>query len=592
MSYTKREYLLQLVGGHFLDKAVDTLKNGGTFRGTGDNWDLRILKGQMRKDINNEDLHMFATNLIENRIQFRNLPNEDPKADIKLLPRSKFSLDIGEWKIYLRNAKILVSRILLEFLPKFEVFQKVIPDHIPHEYSQQMSKKSNIISMPIINANEASYSDCVQILRTYEKWIAEIYEQAGLLQTTPDIDNPPIPIGPAAPGQTNAHTNFTENDPMKEMKIIFAGDQLTRVRFAGAKDLLAGSHTPSDRLEHCSPFKPVMWHTKASLLQYSYHLLYKADSTNQIGTMKYLREKWNRRNTTPSKVLDSYEGSEELFLSMGRAYIVTAAMDFFGMSKLDDYPTKNIFPLNIKYKSSEYKKEYLDDLLGKFLDIFLIQKNPEPNEDYVKNYGLCAIFLSILLLQMKDTAKEGDGGRNLINQKMLLTVFKSLGSYSKYAIEMFLSIAQIECMLTPRLAEEFKWGFFVNWRGGIGKNMEDDLAQEISNKLGKNIVQRMGANKTVSSISKVCKAANGIKELVENFDITTGIHKASVHHGKRDSLKDEKEMIEDILKMKPFQHTPGRLHHSFHDIKRSPLRYLNIIEFHRWLEKHKSELPV
>ena len=78
------------------------------------------------------------------------------------------------------------------------------------------------------------------------------------------------------------------------------------------------------------------------------------------------------------------------------------------MSKLDDYPTKNIFPLNIKYKSSGYKKEYLNDLLGKFLDIFLIRKNSEPKEDYVSNYGLCTIFLSILLLQMKDTAKEGD----------------------------------------------------------------------------------------------------------------------------------------------------------------------------------------
>ena len=83
---------------------------------------------------------------------------------------------------------------------------------------------------------------------------------------------------------------------------------------------------------------------------------------------------------------------------------------------------------------------------------------------------------------MKDTAAEADGNRNLINQKLLLAVFKSIGNYIKYAIDMFVSTAQIECLLTTKLFEEFKWGFFVNYRGGAGKNIEDDLAQEIYNK--------------------------------------------------------------------------------------------------------------
>ena len=95
---------------------------------------------------------------------------------------------------------------------------------------------------------------------------------------------------------------------------------------------------------------------------------------------------------------------------------------------------------------------------------------------------------------------------------------------------MFTSIAQIECMLSPCLSEEFKWGFFVNWRGGPGNNVEDDLAQEISNRLSKSIVQRMGANKTLKSISKVCKATNGIKEVKEQFDATAGIHQTSVQY--------------------------------------------------------------
>lgn len=252
------------------------------FRGTGDNWDLKILRGHMRKDIQNVDMHLFASNLIENRLNFSHLPNESSKGDILTFPRSNFTLNGMEWKKYAEVSKVLVARILIDFFPKFDFIKSVIPRHIQHSYSNKMAQKSYIASLPIINANEANYADCVNILRQYEKWIAEIYVEARLLDEMPHVHHPTIPEGPAARGQTLAHREDTANDPMKEMKITFAGD-----RFAGAKDLLAGSHTPSDRFEHCAPFRPVMWHTKASLLQYSYSLLHKAASVNQVGTLKF-----------------------------------------------------------------------------------------------------------------------------------------------------------------------------------------------------------------------------------------------------------------------------------------------------------------
>ena len=50
--------LLKKIGDRFMDKSVEIVKSNGTLRGTGDNWDLKVLVSS-RKDHQNKDFHLL-----------------------------------------------------------------------------------------------------------------------------------------------------------------------------------------------------------------------------------------------------------------------------------------------------------------------------------------------------------------------------------------------------------------------------------------------------------------------------------------------------------------------------------------------------
>lgn len=334
---------------------------------------------------------------------------------------------------------------------------------------------------------------------------------------------------------------------------------------------------------------------------------------------------------TPEKVTNSYEGCEQLVLSVGRAYIIEAAMEFWGMADVHSKAEKNRPPENTTYRSNEIKRAFFDDAVGRFIDKF-VMADPAQEElwqhsqgqllsaatrkiqhdhhygnssedqqameeetfepDRVNYYGHTVLELIVFLMNWIDAVKEGDGQHCNLMRKRLMLYFKLHSTYSKYALEVFTNIAQTEYLMSPQLAHRVTWGKFVNWKGGAGKNIEGDLVREMCNRSSKNVVQGMGPNKTKEAIQRDSRAEAGIHEIVTNFDDNSKVKPQSSRHTKMSSKEDELGMIKDLRKLRPFRVIPGRKHTSFDNITLSPLTNLEMDELYKWLDKHKLQISV
>lgn len=274
MSHQSKLNLLKLLGGHFADKVIEELKHGKKLHGTGDNWDIRVLVHDMRADHQNKDLHYFASNIIVDRVPCDGLSQVTPRRDIQTLPNCHFLLNDAETCKLREDFMVLVARVLTAYIPALSFLKAVIPHHIAHRYQQEMAQKSTIVSLPMQLKDEKKYDDVVDILCFYENTLEDIYTKAGIINVPANAAQA-MPHGSlegmqSAPDQPGAHANVNDaEDHMKDVCVPFGGDQLTRVRFAGAKDLRKGCHTAKDRFDHCSPFVVEPFHTEMSFLQVS-----------------------------------------------------------------------------------------------------------------------------------------------------------------------------------------------------------------------------------------------------------------------------------------------------------------------------------
>ena len=212
------------------------------------------------------------------------------------------------------------------------------------------------------------------------------------------------------------------------------------------------------------------------------------------------------------------------------------------------------------------------------------------DEDGVMNYALQVIQLGMFLMQLNDTEKEGDGERCLMNWKLLMLYFRARKRGMKYAFEAMRLLTFTKALLTERQAHRVIHGQFVNTKGGVGKNMPNDLKMETMVKNHKKVLRGLCGNKTLKAIQRATTATHGLKTIVEAIDQESNVTPDSTHHTHASTEELVKEMVKVIQKVNPFELCPGRQFLSFPNIPKSPLKNLNVTALHKWLSANKKRM--
>ena len=271
----KKYAILDDIGAHFLDEAVKLVKSGFKFVFVLDNIDWEEKAHDMRQNVQNRSVHAVATSIVFNRVPDQNLPDVGPQLDLRNSNVHDIVAVSKEDKEEMRRwYRVIVANLLFRHFEAFKMFQQHVPQTTDCAYATEMSAKSEVLTMPVLMKDEKKYSDCVDILDQLETWTYNIYSAAGLCSPDKESGENTIPTMRATsrPDQPASHVPpvATESDPLHGVKIPCYGDQLTRVRMAGLKDLRAGYHLAKQRLDHLYPFCIVDWHTKRSLLKVHY----------------------------------------------------------------------------------------------------------------------------------------------------------------------------------------------------------------------------------------------------------------------------------------------------------------------------------
>lgn len=241
-------------------------------------------------------------------------------------------------------------------------------------------------------------------------------------------------------------------------------------------------------------------------------------------------------------------------------------------------------PCNKKYKTLNGMKKHLQKEHG--------MADLEEADDSSSKYDHVAIYhasfmkCALLLRDTNDAYKMGDGDRVLSNSKFQMLLSRA-GNHTKYQLWLFRYMANCLCLLTPRMAYEYKWNCSANLQGGLGNNIPCDNLVELLVQTVKKAVYAQGANATFTSVRKAALAIQVQDEIKNNIQNECDKKQSGKKRPPVSKLVDISAMASELVSI--FDFVPGREHPSFTGFKDVFLN-IKVDELHKWLTMNKERL--
>ena len=205
--------------------------------------------------------------------------------------------------------------------------------------------------------------------------------------------------------------------------------------------------------------------------------------------------------------------------------------------------------------------------------------------DYIFNYHQAKLAFGLILFELSDCIKEGDGERLYDVYKLAVLMFKSKG-HTKYSYEVLLYLAKINFLLPHKEAFTLKWNRFYNHHGGKGKNIPLDLRKEQQNCTLKKMWKALGANLNEKNASRTSESLELNDMIISSINQDCELLERKGH--RSNPKKDESviQIVSDLVEKNVFTFSSGREGYSTFPNFNANITSLDYRDLHKWIKEH------